>query len=178
LVVTTGFQSIHVPVAADGTPVANEPHMTESKKPLDERWSSYPETVLHFSGERPVMIDLRMEVTPALRRGLEALGLAGEFAVLTAFNPRGVDSSDEENKRRMAELEAELQSVGERFVRLDACSPDKSHCECSVALQADRERAIDIARRFEQVAIFWYNGSKFWIYGAISEAEPVPLPVR
>ena len=177
MVVTTGFQSIHVPGVMRGTPVANAEAMTDKKKPVDERWSSYPETVLHFPGEPPVMIDLRTEVTPTLRKGLAALGLAGEFAVLTAFNPRGVDSSDDENKRRMAELEAELESVGERFVRLDACSPDKSHCECSVALEADRERAVDIARRFEQVAIFWYDGSKFWIYGAISEADPVLLPV-
>ena len=166
-----------MPVAPGGTPVANEPPMTEKKKPIDERWSSYPETVLYFSGEPPVMIDLRMEVTPALRKGLAALGLAGEFAVLTAFNPRGVDTSDDENRRRMAELEAELESVGERFVRLDACSPDKSHCECSVALEAARERAIDIARRFEQVAIFWYDGRKFWIVGAISDSDPIALPV-
>jgi len=152
--------------------------MTEKKEPVDERWSSYPETVLHFSGEPPVMIDLRVEVTPTLRKGLAALGLAGEFAVVTAFNPRGVDSSEEENEGRMRELEAELESAGERFVRLDACSPDKSHCECSVAIETARERAIDIAKRFEQVAIFWYDGARFWIYGGISDADPIQLPVN
>jgi hypothetical protein len=152
--------------------------MTEKKRPVDERWSSYPETVLHFSGEPPAMVDLRVELTPALRKGLAALGLSGEFAVVTAFNPRGVDSSEEENERRMAELEAELESAGERFVRLDACSPDKSHCECSVAVETGRGRAIEIAKRFEQVAIFWYDGSRFWIYGAISEADPIQLPVN
>ena len=150
--------------------------MTDKKKPVDERWSSYPETVLYFEGEAPVMVDLRVEVSSAVRNGLQALGLA-EFAVLTAFNPRGVDISDEENQRRMSQLEAELESVGESFVRLDACSPDKSHCECSVALNASRERAIDIAKRWEQVAIFWFDGGSFWIYGAIDSIEPIQLPV-
>ena len=152
--------------------------MTEKKKPLDERWSSYPETVLHFSGNPPVMVDLRVEVGPALRNGLGALGLGEEFAVLTAFNPRGVDSSDHENKRRMTELEAELTSMGRSFVRLDACSPDKSHCECSVALEIAREQAIDIAKRWEQVAIFWFDGGSFWIYGAIVPFDPLRLPVQ
>ena len=152
--------------------------MTEKKKPLDERWSRYPETVLHFDGEAPVMIDLRIKVTPALRGGLAALGLEGEFAVLTAFNPRGVDASDEENRKRMGELEAELASVGEHFIRLDACSPDKSHCECSLALSVPRERALEIAKRWDQVAIFWFDGGKFWIYGAIDPTVPIPLPVE
>jgi hypothetical protein len=152
--------------------------MSDKKKPVDERWSSYPETVLYFEGEAPVMVDLRVEVSSAVRNGLRALGLDSEFAALTAFNPRGVDISDEENQRRMSELEAELTSVGESFVRIDACSPDRSHCECSVALNVSRERAIDIARRWEQVAIFWFDGGSFWIYGAIDPIDPLKLPVK
>lgn len=106
------------------------------------------------------------------------MGLDREFAVLTAFNPRGVDVSEAENNRRMKELEAELTSSGDSFVRVDACSPDRSHCECSVALSAEFDRAIDIAKRWEQVAIFWFDGQSFWIYGAIESIEPVRLPVR
>ena len=144
---------------------------------LDERWSSYPETVLYFSGDPEVMVDLRVEVTPAIRRGLAALGLH-QFAVLTAFNPRGVDIGEGENNRRMKELEAELTSSGDSFVRVDACSPDRSHCECSVAMSTDFDRAIDIAKRWEQIAIFWFDSQSFWIYGAIESIEPVRLPVR
>ena len=152
--------------------------MAEKRKPVDERWSSYPETVLYFAGEPEVMVDLRTEVTAAIRNGFAGMGLDGEFGVLTAFNPRGRDADAGENARRMKELESELESSGDRFVRVDACSPDRSHCECSVALLSSRERAIDIARRWEQVAIFWWDGSSFWIYGAISEAEPIKLPIQ
>jgi len=151
--------------------------MSDKPKPMDERWSSYPETVLHFASDIEVMVDLREEVPAATRKGLGALGLGEPFGVLTAFNPRGVDMEPAENERRMKELEAELGSAGDFFVRLDACSPDKSHCEFSVAVRSSRDRVLDIARRWEQIAIFWWDGSTFWIHGAITEADPVRLPV-
>ena len=144
---------------------------------IDERWSSYPKTVLYFAGDPEVMVDLRAPVEPALRRELGAIGLDGEFAIVTAFNPRGVDQGEEENNRRMRELEGELSKLGNRFVRVDACSPDRSHCERSVALAGDFDRAIEIAKRWKQVAIFWYDGSCFWIYGAVESMEPVKLPI-
>ncbi len=151
--------------------------MTEpEKKPRDERWSSYPETVLIFAGETEVYIDLRERVPPATRAALSVMGLDGGFGVLTAFNPRGVDLPADENTRRMNELESELMSLGMEFVRVDACSPDRSHCECSVAIMGDRQRVIDIAKRWEQIAIFWWDGATFWIYGGISSGS-LELPV-
>ncbi|MEO8194781.1 MAG: DUF3293 domain-containing protein [Gemmatimonadales bacterium] len=151
--------------------------MTEKRKPLDERWSRYPETVLIFAGDPEVFVDLREEVPPQMKKALAAIGLGETFSVLTVFNPRGEDVGAAENSRRMADFEAELTSSGKSFVRVDACAPDKSHCECSVALSGSRDRAIDIAKRWEQIAIFWWDGSAFWIHGAISDAEPVRLPV-
>ena len=147
------------------------------QEPRDERWGSYPETVLIFSGDPEVFIDLRERVPAATRNALDSLGLGEPFAVLTAFNPRGVDISPEENSRRMQQLEAELESSGDHFVRVDACSPDKSHCECSVAIKGEMQRALDIARRWEQIAIFWWDGSLFWIQGAISDGH-LRLPVE
>src|SRR5687768_15623216 len=150
--------------------------MADKAKPRDERWGSYPETVLIFSGDPELFIDLREPVPPATREALGAIGLGEPFSILTAFNPRGVDYPPEENTRRMDELEAELESSGDAFVNVDACSPDKAHCECSVALKGDMKRALDIARRWEQIAIFWWDGSKFWIQGAISDGH-LELPV-
>ncbi len=145
-------------------------------KPRDERWGSYPETVLIFEGDTEVFVDLREPVPPPTRAAFTQIGLGGTFSILTAFNPRGVDSPAEENDRRRAELESELRSSGDEFIRVDACSPDRSHCECSVALKGDLGRALDIARRWEQVAIFWWDGSTFWIQGAITDGH-LRLPV-
>ncbi|HVF41324.1 MAG TPA: DUF3293 domain-containing protein [Gemmatimonadaceae bacterium] len=149
----------------------------QSQKPRDERWSRYPETVLIFAGDPEVYIDLREPVPPATKKAMKAIGLGEPFGVLTAFNPRGQDVDEEENAKRSEELENELTSSGDEFVRVDACAPDRAHCECSVALKAPRARVVDIAKRWEQIAIFWWDGSNFWIEGAISDADPMQLPV-
>ena len=36
--------------------------------------------------------------------------------------------------------------------------------------------AIELARELEQVAIFWFDGKRFWILGAIVESDPLMLP--
>lgn len=150
--------------------------MTEKQKPRDERWGRYPDTVCYFQGETEVMVDLREEVAPQIRKGLGALGLGEPFGVLTAYNPNGVDLADDENKSRAAELEAELRGVGYRFVPVDCCSPDRAHCEYSLAVIAPKEAVVDMARRFEQIAIFWYDGSSFSLVGATSPGE-LELPL-
>ena len=143
---------------------------------MNEAWSSYPETVLMFA-DPEIMIDLREPVAPAVKKALVAMGFDAPFAVLTSHNPRGETVADEENTRRFAELEAELTSRGTDYTVMDACSPDKSHCECSVALTVPLKEALDIARRWEQVAIFWWDLERFWIYGAITPIDPISLPV-
>jgi hypothetical protein len=152
--------------------------VSEQPKEKHEAWSSYPETVLIFAGDPEMMVDLREPVSPATKNALTAMGLDKPFAILTSYNPRGEVLSANENDRRFAELEAELRSSGLEYLVMDACAPDKSHCECSVAIKIDRSRALRIAERWEQIAIFWWDGDRFWIYGAISPIDPpVALPV-
>ena len=147
-------------------------------KQRTDRWGSYPETVLIFAGDPEVLLDLREPVPPATRKALAALGLAESFGIVTAFNPRGKDLPADENARRARALESELRGAGDDFVRVDACSPDRSHRESSVALKVSRDRAIDLARRWEQIAIFWWDGSRFSIEGAISDDDAMMLPRR
>ena len=149
-------------------------------KPIDAKtgvWTAYPETVLKFALDPEISVDLRFPLQAPTRNALRSLGLNGKFAVITAYNPRGENIDEEENRNRLAQLEAELQSTGEKFVSVDACSPDETHCECSVAIMTTRDRAIAIAERFEQVAIFWFDGDHFWIVGVLTPAAPMRLPV-
>jgi uncharacterized protein DUF3293 len=121
-------------------------------------------------------IDLReIPSDDALSRLREA-GLQSPFAVLTAFDPRGENLAAKENEKRKRELNQRLTRAKYRFLDVDACSPDRSHCECSVAVIMPQKDAIALARELEQVAIFWFDGKRFWIVGAIVEADPLMLP--
>lgn len=151
--------------------------MSEAPDAREGTWSRYPETILKFATDPEIDVDLRVPVTPSTRASLRTIGLGGQFAVLTAYNPRGENIARSGNEGLSRELEAELRSAGERFVRVDACSPDKSHCECSVALASTWDRAIAVAKRFEQIAIFWFDGNQFWIVGVLTPVAPMKLPV-
>ncbi|HEX6629370.1 MAG TPA: DUF3293 domain-containing protein [Gemmatimonadaceae bacterium] len=142
----------------------------------DPDWPRYPETILTFSTNPKLEIDLRAVPPDKTVTDLRKLGFADPFAVLTAFDPRGRDLSQPENERRRRDLSERLKRSGYRFVDVDACSPDRSHCECSVAVVMPQDEAIALARELEQVAIFWFDGARFWIIGALVETDPLMLP--
>ena len=150
--------------------------MTETPEQHDSDWPRYPETILSFSTKPEVEIDLRKTPSERALADLTAAGFGQPFAVLTAFDPRGRDLSAEENDKRRRELDARLTAEGYKFANVDACSPDRSHCECSVAALMPQEKAITLARELEQVALFWFDGSRFWILGGIVESDPLMLP--
>jgi hypothetical protein len=102
--------------------------------------------------------------------------LSDPFAIITAFDPHGRDLSAAENEERKLQLNRKLRKSGYRLMDVDACSPDQTHCECSVAVVMEQKKAIDVARELGQVAIFWFDGNRFWILGAIVEADPLMLP--
>jgi hypothetical protein len=142
----------------------------------DPDWPRYPETVLDFGTTPGIEIDLRRIPSDDAVAALKAAGLDQPFAILTAFDPRGENLSRAENEKRKHELDERLRANGYRFVHVDCCSPDRSHCECSVAVIMPQDQAIDLARELEQVAIFWFDGSRFWIIGALVETDALMLP--
>src|SRR5688572_30578926 len=129
----------------------------------DPDWPKYPETILTFATEPPIEIDLRAIPPRDALTGLAGVGLSEPFAIMTAFDPRGENLSAQENDERRRLLEQRLRKLGYRFVTVDCCSPDRSHCECSVAVVMPQEAAIALAQELEQVAIFWFDGQRFWI---------------
>lgn len=150
--------------------------MRSSPDQHDPDWPRYPETILRFSTVPAVEIDLREIPSSEALSQLRDVGFADPFAVITAFDPRGRDLSPAENEKRRRDLSRRLTKTGLRFMDVDACSPDRSHCECSVAVVMEQDRALALARELEQVAIFWFDGKRFWILGAIVESDPLMLP--
>ncbi|HVS60024.1 MAG TPA: DUF3293 domain-containing protein [Gemmatimonadaceae bacterium] len=142
----------------------------------DPDWPRYPETLLSFATHPPVEIDLREIPPDSALAQLRAAGLGEPFAIMTAFDPEGRNLSAAENERRKQELDRRLSATGYGFVQVDCCSADRSHCECSVAVTMPQEKALDLAREMQQVAIFWFDGKRFWILGALVETDPLMLP--
>jgi hypothetical protein len=142
----------------------------------DPDWSRYPETILAFATTPAVVIDLRKVPSEAEIAALTAAKLGQPFAIMTAFDPRGDNLSPAENEKRTQELDTRLRASSYRFAQVDACSPDRSHCECSFAVVMPQKQALDLACEFEQVAIFWFDGHRFWILGALAETDPMILP--
>ncbi len=150
--------------------------MNQTPDSYDPDWARYPETILLFPGEPPFEIDLRAQISPQSIASLKAIGLHGTFGVMTAFDPRGENLSQEENERRAEDLNRRLEEAGVTYVRVDACSPDRSHCECSVAVKMSRVEVSQLATEMEQVASFWFDGACFWIDGALARTDPLSLP--
>ena len=142
----------------------------------DPDWPRYPETVLDFATTPAVEIDLREIPSEHKIAALKAAGLDQPFAIMTAFDPRGENLSPAENEKRRKELDKRLRAGGYRFAQVNSCSPDRSHCERSVAVIMPQRKALDLASEMEQVAIFWFDGNRFWILGALAETDPLMLP--
>ncbi len=142
----------------------------------DPDWSRYPETILRLTSAPPVSIDLRAVMTEENIESLKRIGLDGPFAVMTAFDPRGVNLPSEENNERGRRLDSRLKAMGIEFTNVDACSPNGKHCECSVAAKMPKDEAVTLGMEFEQVAIFWFDGTQFWIVGALVRMDPLMLP--
>lgn len=144
---------------------------------LDPDWSRYPNTVLALDAEQgSLRVDLRQPLDEGSLRGLVLLGLNAPFAVITAHDPHGEDLAGEENEMRSARLEETLRSLGLAFIPVNACSPDRQHCEASVAVKMPLTDARQLARDYGQVAFFWFDGRGFWIAGGVVDMDPIALP--
>jgi hypothetical protein len=153
----------------------------------EEKWRLYPNTLLEFPECDAAAIDLRRPLQDPDRDLLRDLGLDQPFGVLTAENPCGLNAEDaasekqaevreKKNRERMTRLVETLNARGLHFLMVDGVSPDGDYREHSVAIAADRDECIALARELDQLAIFWYDGHDFWLYPAEIEEVPTRLP--
>jgi hypothetical protein len=62
------------------------------------------------------------------------------------------------------------------FVDVDGASPDGEYRERCVAAAMPRDEAARLAARFEQLALFWFDGTDFWLLPAEASEAPRRLP--
>src|SRR4051812_30716118 len=90
----------------------------------DASWANYARTILELPDEAVLRLDLRAPLALEQQAELVRRGFRGQFAVLTAANPRGRRASESENEARLAALEASLTARGMTRQRADGVSPD------------------------------------------------------
>jgi hypothetical protein len=126
--------------------------------------------------DRSLAIDLRREIALDTRRALSQHGFGDGFVVLTAWNPHGRSTNEATNRERNASLRAWLDERHIRWVPADGVSPDRTHREEGVAAVMSVEQGRELAMRYEQSAIYAYDGAIMWLLGALVSAPPLPLP--
>lgn len=102
----------------------------------------------------------------------DAFPLAAPVHLLTAHNPRGEELPSQENRKRQAELASHLQAEGVSWVHSLGASEDGSWSEPGFALlDEDEARALALARRFEQAAIYAWSAERLEVVGALHEGR-------
>jgi hypothetical protein len=139
-------------------------------------WGEFPNTILQFETAPPLTIDLRDPITVELRDALARVGLERSFGIITAQDPRGETQPPPVNAALAANLRVELERVGIPYVPVCAGSRDHRHREDSFAAVAPRDTLVALARRYEQLAIFWFDGERFSIVPALAALPPLELP--
>ena len=142
----------------------------------DPGWSSYSDIILQLRRDRSLVIDLRRPITTAQQAVLEATGLGKQFAIVTAHNPRGQPASAHQNEVLEGQLQQSIATTGVKWVHADGVSPDGRHRESGVAVRMPCRRAREIAREFNQSALFWYSHGAMWLVGALVNVKSVRLP--
>ena len=82
------------------------------------------------------------------------------FAIITAYNPKGDNLSCGQNALLDNELQEKINEKGILARSIYGCSPDLSHWEKSWALFTDKTQAIDIAIKFKQNAMYWVEADR------------------
>ena len=132
-------------------------------------WAEYHDTNLRFKHNGvDITFVMRNALTPEqLEQLAQCVGGPGEFAVITAFNPREI-VSDDANRQAHAKLIAHVQSLGLIFIEAHGVAATPAggaipHQELGVAIRTSKNNARSIAERFVQNAFFWFDGANFWI---------------
>ncbi len=86
-----------------------------------------------------------------------------DFAIISAQNPAGHNEHPYLNLRRDKELQACLNQQKLPYRSVIGCAPDHSFQEKSWIVLCDKNKAIKLARQFEQNAIYWVEHGELFL---------------
>lgn len=137
----------------------------------------YAATILELGGGDGIDVDLRQPADSLDIPRIRAVVGASAFTVITAENPRGEARTDRENAAATEELRGLLGRLGRPSVPAAGRDPDphSGHREEGFAVPGPLEPILEIARRFQQDAVFHFDGARFLLVDA-SDGQITPLP--
>lgn len=138
----------------------------------DPSWASYARTILEFQGAGRPQVGLARPIDGCARATFLASGLTGCFGLVTPENPRGMHTDAAANTERWRRFRSGLPND---TVQVDGLDPDSPHRERGVALAWPLSQVIPLARRWEQSAIYWFDGHAMWVIGALTRTAPWQL---
>jgi hypothetical protein len=141
----------------------------------DALWTVYENTILRFVGKTGFAVDLARPLSNSDIAALAALGIGTPFAVITAYNPGGRVLPATRNHWRHLRLRVALAIRHTLLVTVSGESADGSHREQGFAAAMSRADAAAIARRFGQLAIYWFDGESFWLDAVLAARAPERL---
>ena len=106
-----------------------------------------------------------------------------DFAILTAYATTGETWTPEQNVEADRQLETELRQGGHRIHRISGYSKDLKTHEEGWAVEMDLKTAWDLAVKYKQVALFYYENDELLLvyaldYSRCDEAVvKVPRPI-
>jgi len=102
-----------------------------------------------------------------------------EFAIITAHDPDGSETSPELNVAADTALESELRGAGYRLHRITGGSADGVHLEPGWGVPIGLPGAVEFGRRYRQLAVFYVRGREVTLVACEDGAAEVmtrPFP--
>lgn len=96
------------------------------------------------------------------------------FAIVTAFNPMDRKLSHDENRLADQSLKNLIKDRNLSHFRATGGSPDMSHSEPGWAIETNLESALEMARKFNQRALWWIEDDELHLVDC-SRTTPLHL---
>lgn len=95
-----------------------------------------------------------------------------QIHVITAWNPGDERPSNEINEARNEQLRADISAMGLKALEALGSDPSSSHAEKSWAVVGmTDEVAIELGKKYGQVAVFFITRARQWVLGCLAEWE-------
>lgn len=93
----------------------------------------------------------------------QRLNPQASFAIITAYNPLGNICTQSVNQGLNKRLQADAEQLKVPHRKLWGCSPELDYSESSWAIMTDKETAINLAKKYQQNAIYWVEKGQIFL---------------